>query len=308
MSLERNELHGNVIFLETERIDRRLREVFENVHLRFERFSPVLQEHFRLLLKKQPTFEDEVECASFTHDVDSMDIERRLNVMDWFHVQQASLSTDIGKTGPIDATQEQKDLITSMYGSPKSLPGNPRDFTIRDFFEMNKELTLEEEEHFHILEAMGITPDMDMRTFFNLHAGWTYGLLKNETEIPEETKVLASLHHFLEGVNPNNLVDLSTEELMIPSLGRPLGRKEIWTILFDKYQAQRAPHRGNQKHEAAIAWLRRFVNKPDLANRRGVQLQPYPEWLNLMLNTCITELDEGIKKSQEEKPALVVNE
>lgn len=308
MSLEHETNHSVVISLEKERIDRRLREVFDNVHLRFDRFSPVLREHFRLLLKEQPTFEDEIECASLTHSVDSMDPARSLDVPDWFHVQQASLSTDIGKTGPIDATQEQKDLITSMYGSPKSLPGNPRDFTIRDFFEMNKELTLEGEEHFHVLEAMGITPDTDMRTFFNLHAGWTYGLLKNETEIPEETKVLASLHHILEGVNPNGLVDLSNEQLMIPSLGRPLGRKEIWTVLFDKYQAQRAPHRGNQKHEAAIAWLRRFVNEPDLANRRGVQLQPYPEWLQLMLNSCITELDEGLKKSQEEKRALVVNE
>ena len=268
----------------------------------------MLQEFFHFLLKEQPTFEDEVECASLTHSVDSMDPARSLDVSDWLHIQQASLSTDIGKTGPIDATQEQKELITKMYGSSKSLPGNPRDFTLSDFFDMNQELKLEGEEHFKLLETMGIASDTDMRTFFNLHAGWTYGLLQNETEISEEVKVLASLHHILEGVNPNGLVDLSSDQLMIPSLGRSLGRKEIWTILFDKYQAQRAPHRGNQTHQAAVVWLRRFVNEPDLVNRRGVQLQPYPEWLNLMLNTCITELDEGLKKSQEEKQVLAVNE
>src|SRR3989338_6409874 len=136
--------------------------------------------------------EDEVECASLTHRVEEMDPDRFLNVSDWFHVQHASLLTDIGKTGSVDATSEQAELIAKMYGANIMLPGNPRDFTILDFFELNPELKLEGEEHLKILETVGIEPDMNMRAFFNLHAAWTFGLLQNETEISEEVKVLAS--------------------------------------------------------------------------------------------------------------------
>ena len=56
MFLEDESTHAVVISLEKERMDRRLREVFQNVRLRFERFSPMLQEHFRLLLKEQQTY------------------------------------------------------------------------------------------------------------------------------------------------------------------------------------------------------------------------------------------------------------
>lgn len=199
--------------------------------------------------------------------------------------------TDLGKSGPLEATEPQAQLIADMYAEDALLKPSPTEWTVRRFLEMYMmgkypDVT----ETLKTLEEIGVSEDMSMRDFYNLHAGWSYDLIRNETAIPEEAKVMAALHHILEGVNPENLVDLTSDTFMIPSLGRSVDQRELWVLLFDKYQARSC--RGGVTEEQAIEWLRGFVDK------FGVKLQPYPEWLKTMLHECIDQMEAMVTEEE----------
>ncbi len=262
-------------------VDRVLRSRFGEA---FERFSMRLKDRLRLQERLQKnTGEDEQMC---------IDIGRKMNLLDsqtFETVEIATRWTDFGKTGPADATLEQQSLIARMYAIEKTFPKPPHLMSLRDFLELSADpdITRRIPEHLETLWDMGLI-ECNVRQFINLHAQWTMDIIRDEPAIPYEAKVSAALHHILEGNNPDGLVDLSTEELMIPSLNRPIGMQEILTILLDKYQARRRfPIPGTERlrtHAEQIEWLRIYMEK-------YVALKQYPSWLREKLHACINVLE-----------------
>lgn len=259
------------------------------LHARFgkayEAFSEGLRNRLRLQERLQKnTGADEQMC---------IDIGRKMNLLDpqaFETVAIATRFTDLGKTGPADATPEQQSLIARMYAIEKTFPKPSHLMSLRDFLELSDDpdITQRIPEHLEMLWDMGLI-ECNVRQFINLHAQWTMDCIRDEAAIPYEAKVSAALHHILEGNNPDGLVDLSTEELMIPSLNRPVGMQEILTILLDKYQARRRfPDLKTQRlrtHAEQIEWLRIYVEK-------YVALKQFPTWLREQLHASITVLEQ----------------
>ena len=264
--------------------DDSLRDTLKAVGIEFEKLSPRLQDRFRLMVREQKTFEDDAQCAQIGDEI--RDMRRReglvetMSPQDWEHVKTASMLTDIGKTGPADASPAQLEVIAKIYGNDVNLPGGPAAWTMGRF--LGEHFADEREVFGGHLAEIGISDEMSMRDFFNLHAEWSYDLIKDETEISDEAKVMAALHHILEGVNPDGLVDLSNDELRIPSRDRAIGEGELWVLLLDKYQA--GLRRGQKTQQESIAWLRMFVDK-------WVALKPYPDALKERLQKCIDDIE-----------------
>lgn len=278
-----------------------LRNLLGDVGIHFDQLSTRLQERLRQIKREQHTLTDDLRCAHMARQVAENLRERgahdRLTETDWKNIEMASVLTDLGKTGPENATAAQSALISHMYAIDKALLNDkgrrePASWSVERFV---KECMSERDfsETKAILETLGVRMDMNMREFYNMHAQWTNDLIKNESTIPAEVRTMAALHHILENVNPDTLVDLSTDDLMIPSLRRPIGEQEIWVLLFDKYEAQTNPHRGKQSHDKGVKWLRDFVNEWPMA------LAPYPTELKQLINDCIDQLDKTFRTPQE---------
>lgn len=205
----------------------------------------------------------------------------------------ATKLTDIGKTGPGQATKKQQRLIAKMYATETEFPKPPHLLSLREFLELSADPEIKNhvDEHLATLTSMGLAK-LNTRDFINLHAEWTWEIIADDGAIPQEAKVTAALHHLLDGVNPGGLVDLPNEKLLIPTLNRSVDMPEIFTILLDKYQARRRfvdKKLGRKRtHFEQIAWLRNFFIKPGL-----VKLNPYPDWLEAKILGTIDLLEEA---------------
>ncbi len=241
------------------------------------KFSRTLRDRLRLQEETQQTGDDEVTCVGIGEQANNQ--VGALSEQEFERMALATKLTDIGKTGPGNATKEQQRLIAKMYATETEFPKPPHMLSLREFLELSTDPEIKNhvQEHLATLANMGLA-ELNTRDFINLHAGWTWEIIADDPTIPQEAKVTAALHHLLDGVNPGGLVDLSNEELNIPSLERSVGTPEIFTILLDKYQARRRfvdKKLGRKRtHEEQIDWLKNFFTKPGF-----VKLSPYPDWL-----------------------------
>lgn len=181
-------------------------------------------------------------------------------------VLAGTLFSDIGKTGPSDASPLLSKKVLSMYKIDAHFNTNIVD--IKTFLEMFFD-EKEQEEYLKTLEANGINGDMPMREFFNKHSEWGLKILKkNEGQgIPSDAIIAAASHHMLEGMNPVNITKLSRGAKMV--------------ILLDKYDARL--RRGAVKHEEAIDWLKNYVMERSSEEDKA-------EFLELLEN-----MDESLK-------------
>lgn len=183
-------------------------------------------------------------------------------------VKAATLFTDIGKTGPADATPEQEMLVTSMFAVPVVLRAT--DITVenflRQYFSDDADMRME---IFNSLKFQGQPLDSQkttMRDFFNMHAHWSYDLM-NGSGIPKEVMFAAASHHIAEGQNPGGIL---SEDGIFTKLDPPrkIDRREILIILLDKYDARRT--RSGDTHARAIEWLEKYVE-----NIKGKEISRY---------------------------------
>lgn len=283
---------------------------------RYWQFSRSLRDRFRLQEETQATGEDEVACIGIGEQVNDLAInEGRPEALSKEELEAMTLATkltDIGKTGPGQATKEQQRLIAKMYATETEFPKPPHLLSLREFLELSVDPEIKNhlEGHLATLAGMGLAK-LNTRDFINLHAEWTWEIIADDGAIPQEAKVTAALHHLLDGVNPDGLVDLSSDKLIIPSLGRAVDFPEIFTILLDKYQARRRfvdKKLGRKRtHFEQIAWLQNFFTKPGL-----VKLSPYPDWLEAKILGTIDLLEEAgpfpqyfeIDRVEKEEPSL----
>lgn len=228
-------------------------QVCERASLRLEQLAPEVTRRMLLLAEYTATFDD---CAR------AMDMAERVfehceqlgvpfPLCDKNEVRMGSLFSDIGKTGPVRANQEQQRLIARMF----AVEGVRNDqMTVTEFF--RSYFSSESEHAAQLFAELGLDLGMSLRQFWNLHSEWTFELLQ-DSGVPREGIAAAAAHHILEHVNPYSMV--ADDGTFTHSFGSNIAfdRPEKLVILLDKYDALR--RRGRRNHADSIAWLRQLL-------------------------------------------------
>ncbi len=166
----------------------------------------------------------------------------------------AAILHDIGKSGPVNATPEEQQVIIKIFARENIRNSNaPVAEIVAEAFNDNRIA-----EALSTLEKYGIGGNTTMREFWDKHAQWTHDILEQYPQgLNDRIRIIAGSHHINRGVNPYNLPDeevlLSAniigtlEEYMEALEGRVL-------IALDQYEA--AIERGKLTHEAALERVR----------------------------------------------------
>ena len=158
------------------------------------------------------------------------------------------LFSDIGKTGPVAADASGQTLIVEMFGVEGVRDDSQ---TVRKFFATYFEADADERtERF---SALGLDPEMSIRSFWNLHSTWTLEL-GEAAALPPEVVAAAAAHHLIDDINPKQIVADDRTYTRPFGANAAFDRAEKLIILLDKYDAVR--RRGRQSHAEAIAYLR----------------------------------------------------
>lgn len=169
-----------------------------------------------------------------------------------------NILSDLGKNGPIDAEDEQKELVHEIFKIQNISLNELYHLTISEFIE--KYLTYKTHDELEkILESMheyGVSKNMVMRSFYNLHLGWSLSYIEHEV-IPKRAKMLVRLHHYLD----RNLIlnaDINIQMEDVPM-------EAIIIMLVDKYDAFR--HRSKHSHEKAMRFIEHIIIQYGLIDR-----------------------------------------
>lgn len=239
-----------------EMIKEHFRELFEGLGLKIEEIDPNILRKLLLLNERTKTFEDEERslhlAERFFEYYESEKPAEAFTEDEQRTVLLGTMFTDIGKTGPKNATPEQEEAILSIYAVEAGF--DPKKVILKDF--LNQYFPEDAGDRLAALEGLGISGEMTMREFYNLHAGWTHEIIK-DGGIPPEAVVAAASHHVLEGVNPVG-IDEHGKYTKYSGEDVAFDKPEKLVILLDKYDASR--RRGHQTHEKAIEWLEQIVD------------------------------------------------
>ncbi len=228
-------------------------DVFALAGITASELDPVLVERVRLLFARTETVAD---CAT------ALQLAERVfeycaatgapfSKLEKDTVRFGTLFSDIGKTGPLDASHEQQQLIADMFAVERVPSGQ---ISVTEFFQTY--FSAEADARIRRFESLGLDPDMRMREFWNLHVGWTLELLRDRAPFPELIPAAAS-HHLLEKVNPDSIV--AQDGTFTESFGdnTDFDRAEKLIVVLDKYDAAR--RRSGMDHESAVKWLRQLI-------------------------------------------------
>lgn len=257
----------------------RIKELFEELGLDIKKINPNILRKLLLLNERTETLKDEersihVAQALFRYyegklpDLNFTDEEKKTVLI-------GTLFTDIGKTGPRNATPEQERLILDIYGIENII--DPKKMTLSAFLE--EYFPEDASARLELLMTMGIKGNMTMREFYNLHSKWTLEIISGDG-VPPEAVAAAATHHMLEGVNPEEIVGKDGRFTRYFGDNVSFDRAEKLIILLDKYDAFR--RRGKKEHNDAIALLRNMIqSNPDFA--KDTAFEQLLENLNSML-------------------------
>lgn len=219
-----------------------------------EHVNPELARRMLLLAEHTLTFEDCVRAIDLADEIFAFCEQGPLpfNAADQLIVRVGSLFSDIGKTGPANASLSQQHIVAQIF----SIEG------VRD---EKVSLSSFVEEHFpdasqRIIEELaelGVHGNLTLRQFWNLHSRWTFDILET-SNLPVEAVAAAATHHLLEHANPGELVDENDRFTRDFGSNIAFDRPEKLVILLDKYDAVR--RRGHRDHAGAMAWLRELIN------------------------------------------------
>ena len=159
--------------------------------------------------------------------------------------------SDIGKTGPANATLDQQKLIIEMYRVENVVDTA---MSVRDFL---KTYFSDVEERVKRFQGMGLDPDMTMRSFWNLHSKWTLEIVSGDG-VPAEAIAGAAAHHMLEGVNPEDIVGADGRFTRYFGHNPSFDRAEKLIIVLDKYDAVKRRSRRTAKE--AIEYVKERVS------------------------------------------------
>jgi hypothetical protein len=152
---------------------------------------------------------------------------------------------DIGKSGPVDASQDAQEAIVKLYAVENV---KDPDQTIAETARAN----FSSEEAASILKRVGscgIHSTDAMRAFWDRHGYWTRDILEAASEdIPVRARVIAGSHHLDRGIDPYGF---SSSEYVDMLENRIL-------MAVDKYQA--AVARSQNTHHKALGVTRRILS------------------------------------------------
>jgi hypothetical protein len=152
---------------------------------------------------------------------------------------------DIGKSGPVDASEDSQQAIVRLYAVENV--ADP-DQTIADTVRTN----FSSEEATSILEHLGscgMRSTDTMRAFWDRHGYWTHDILEADSEgIPIRARVVAGSHHMDRGIDP---YEFSSDDYVAVLENRIL-------MAVDKYQA--AVARGQKTHGEAMDLIKRILS------------------------------------------------
>ncbi|MBI4591871.1 hypothetical protein HY733_00250 [Candidatus Uhrbacteria bacterium] len=227
--------------------------------------EPRLVEAMQYLGSHSETMNDEARARVMAGVMEEygnrLDSPNRLSKEGWHHVNLASTLTDVGKVGPEQGMIDDANrLVTALYAqNGKFSPNAPLSEFIEQFFPFHRIAMLKV-----LRQVPGLSADMPMRSFWDAHAQWTLDHLK-DSGVPHEVVLTAAAHHLLEGDGANPrldgvpIIDKATGMIRGFGIERPIDQREIWVVLFDKYEANMT--RSGATHEGAIGWLREFFEK-----------------------------------------------
>lgn len=245
----------------------RVAELFVELGLDIKEINPNILARLKLLHERTKTFEDELNAIEIARRLFDYYLknkqykafteeERRI-------IQIATVFTDIGKTGPANATSEQQKAVADIFNVESKEHGKEDKMTVFQYVE--KYFPGDYEKRREELNDMGLKlepeiriSELTMRQFWNLHAQWTLDIISGDG-VPNEAVAAAAVHHLIEGVNPDNLVDKEGKFTKYFSENAYFDRAEKLVIILDKYNAAR--RRGGQKHQEAMVWVRNLINK-----------------------------------------------
>ena len=215
------------------------------VGVSFSALSVDLQERLSLLAHRLA-----VARAIFDHYAEQKP-ERAFDALEQSVVLIGSLFADIGKTGPPEATAEGQQLIVEMFSVEGVLDDSQ---SVSRFLDTH--FPSDARRRRELFSSLGLDVEMSLRSFWNLHTGWTFELTR-DSGLPEEAVAAAATHHLLEDINPEDIVAEDGRFLVAFGGNVAFDRAEKLVILLDKYDA--LLRRGRRGHEAAIAWLQNLI-------------------------------------------------
>jgi hypothetical protein len=234
-----------------------LRAICAKVGFDYDRVDASICDRMRLLASNTETIADSERMAEYAFDVFRYydetkpaeafsDVERQTIVL-------GCLFSDVGKTGPKGADADDQKLIVEMF-SIENVQDETQPITrfLRTYFPSDAEARIAR------FAGLGLDPAMSVRSFWDLHSGWTLAIA-TAAGLPPEAVGAAATHHMLDDVNPDAVVGPDHR------FTRPFGnntefdRIEKLVIVLDKYDAAR--RRGQLTHDQAIAWLRKRVHE-----------------------------------------------
>jgi hypothetical protein len=178
---------------------------------------------------------------------DATDWQEACGALERRTVVLGCLFSDIGKTGPKHADPSGQRLIAEMF-SVEGVPDvmQPVHRFLRRYFPQDAEARIA-----HVT-ALGISPELPMRHFWNLHTAWTLEIIDG-SGVPPEAVAAAASHHMLDNINPDEIVGADDRFTRRFGANTCFDRAEKLVIVLDKYDALR--RRGRLSHAEAIAWL-----------------------------------------------------
>lgn len=240
----------------------RLEAVIPQVFL--DSIPPEIIDRLRILDEKTLTIRDELRAIRFAYKIfdyfkDSAPFSEESKRI----VILGTLLSDLGKSGPKNADKNTRIAIADIYSIEKVTDTG---ITLESF--LKKNFPNDWGERVTSLKVLGIEPSITMRDFYNLHTQWTKDVLDDFSFDPKVVAAAAS-HHFIRGINPENIIDEKTHEFRGPySKNGKYDREEKLVTLLDMYDAYR--RRGKKTHQDAVACLKkdteRFKNDEEIAS------------------------------------------
>jgi hypothetical protein len=138
------------------------------------------------------TLEPELQCKLVA------DSRRDMSIAAYLH--------DIGKSGPLDASQNTQEAIVKLYAVENVAdPDQTIAETVRANFAFEEAASI-----LGHLGSCGMRSTDTMRAFWDRHGYWTHDILEADSEdIPVRARVIAGSHHTDRGVDP---YDVSSDE------------------------------------------------------------------------------------------------
>lgn len=255
-------------------LDSELLAIFKEFGVDVERISPKIIDRLLLLDSKTETLRDCLNQVAIERKIFANLPEGRLSFLEQATAVIGTIFSDIGKTGPANATPDQQELIAEIFGEDnvfepsqttvkqffkRYFPERASEFinrfqTIQDVIEVDDENNPGHKKLIKVWLDSGIT----MRQFFDMHTKWTLDII-NHDGVPPEGVAAAATHHFAQGINPEGIIGKDNTFKDGFGENKKFDLAEKLVAVMDQYDARR--RRAGLEHKEAVAGVKTYVEK-----------------------------------------------